>query len=127
MRGLALCLWGLLGLGVGCSASGKDGQGEAARAAAKPAALEAAPARAVSTADAAARLSAQLAPRLSQSPANVTSVVHSDGRRGLRLNGSFSQAQIARIGADGRLTTTCVDNLDAAERAIRGEAEGATP
>jgi hypothetical protein len=34
---------------------------------------------------------------------------------------------MARVGADGRLTTTCVDNLAAAERVIRGDAEGAAP
>jgi hypothetical protein len=40
------------------------------------------------------------------------------------VNGGFSQAQMARIGADGRVTTACVDNLAAAEAMM---IEGVTP
>jgi len=102
----------LVGLLLGCTAGKKAG--EQARAAAEPAALESA------STDAAARLSARLAPRLSQTPANLTPVARTDGRRSLRVNGAFSQAQMARLGADGRLTTACVDNLAAAEQMING-------
>ena len=107
MRGRASCLVllvVLLGCAFGCTSTEK--KAESARAVAKPAAL------------------ARLAPRLSQTPANLTPVTRSDGRRSLRVNGGFSQAQMARIGADGRVTTACVDNLAAAEAMM---IEGATP
>ncbi len=118
MRGRAACLFLLAGLSLGCTAG--ETKGEPARAVAKPAALQSASGN---SADAAARLSARLAPRLSQTAANLTPVARSDGRRSVRVNGGFSQAQLARLGADGRLTTACVDNLAAAERMI----DGATP
>jgi hypothetical protein len=78
--------------------------------------------RSASAADARARLSEQLAPSLSRSSAGLTEVVHRDGRRSLRVNKGFRQAQLARLGADGRVTTACVDNLPAAERFISEDA-----
>jgi hypothetical protein len=115
MRALALCL--ALGLG-GCAANG----GQKVEREQHAAAVETAALRSASVADAKARLSEQLAPSLSRSSAGLSEVVHEDGRRSLRVNNGLRQAQLARIGADGRVTTTCVDNLPAAERFIRQDA-----
>jgi len=105
MRGRASCLVLLVGLLLSCAFGCAEEKGEPARVVAQSAAL------------------ARLAPRLSQAPATLTPVTRSDGRRSLRVNGGFSQAQLARVGADGRVTTACVDNLAAARAII----EGATP
>ena len=116
MRRLALCL--VLGVCFGCGANREH---EAARASSRASALQASQAE-----DAAAKLSARLAPRLARSSANLTEVVHPDGRRSLRVNGGFSQAQMARVDASGQVATECVDTLPAAERAMRPiDAEGA--
>jgi hypothetical protein len=106
MRGRVSCLVLLVVLLLGCALGCTEKKGEPARAVAKSAAL------------------ARLAPRLSQTPANLTPVTRSDGRRSLRVNGGFSQAQMARLGADGRVTTVCVDNLAAADAMM---IEGAKP
>lgn len=74
-------------------------------------------------ADAEARLLARLAPRLEQSSAGLTPVTRKDGGRSLRMNGTFSQAQIARRNSDGSLSTTCVDDIEAAKVALRGAAQ----
>ena len=108
MRRLALCL--VLGLGLGCGANGPSPDNERARTPAR--------AEALAADDAANRLRARLAPRLSRSSASLTEVVHPNGRRSLRVNGRFSQAQLARIDGSGRVVTECVDNLPAAERAL---------
>lgn len=93
MRALALCL--VLGLGLGCRANDRN--------------------------DAPARAVAQIAPRLSRSSAGLTEVVHPDGRRSLRVNGTFSQAQIARVTASGEIVTECVDSAPSAARALSAE------
>lgn len=111
MRRRALGWVLLVGVGLGC--------GEPARPAAKSAAL--------ASDDAAARLSARLAPRLAQTSEDVTIVTRPDGRRSVRLNGSFSRAQMARLRADGTVETECVDTLPAAERVLRAAADGAAP
>lgn len=115
MRAFALCL--ALGLG-GCGTNGgQKVDREPQAAAVEPAAL-----RSAAAADARARLIEQLAPSLARSSAGLTEVVNADGRRSLRVNNGLRQAQLARLGADGRVTTACVDNLPAAERFIRQDA-----
>jgi len=116
MRGLACSLLVAVGLLSGCGTNG--GRGGAA-AQAKAAALE--------KGDAQARLIAQLAPRLEQKSASLTPVTRADGGRSLRVNGHFSQAQMARVDASGVVTATCVDNVTAAARFVEGDAAGAKP
>jgi hypothetical protein len=103
MRGLACSL--VLGLVlVGC------GNGRSSEAKAVSVALH--------SDDAAARLLSQLAPRLERKASALTPVTRADGGRSLRVNGRFSQAQIARVDASGALSATCVDNLEAAARVV---------
>lgn len=100
----------------GCGAAPKEERA--------PRRLEAAAAPLSSDANGAhARLLSQLAPRLEQSRASLTEVTRKDGGRSLRMDGRFSQAQLARRNSDGTVTTTCVDNIEAAKLALRGAAQ----
>ena len=112
MRGLAFFLGLFLGLSAGCGTNGGTAEGKAPEA--RSAALE------QSTSQ--ARLIAQLAPRLEQRGRNLTPVTRADGGRSLRMNGHFSQAQMARVNADGSVTATCVDNVEAAARVVHRDA-----
>lgn len=108
MRG-ARCWAVLVWLALGCGTQPGVPEAKASRSAA----LQRAGSR--------SRLLSQLAPRLEQRGASLTPVMRSDGGRSLRTNGRFSQAQMARIGADGAVTTHCVDSLEAAAQVVRGD------
>jgi len=109
MRAVLLAVFSLL---AGCGAAPDERSATRREATAAPLSSAAL--------DAEARLLSQLAPRLDQSAASLTPVTRQDGGRSLRMNGRFSQAQIARRKSDGSVATTCVDNLEAAKAALRG-------
>lgn len=118
MRGLA-CGLGLLVLGLGSGCGTAKGGGDAARVEPSASALQ--------KSDAQARMLSQLAPRLEQKSAALTEVTRADGGRSLRVNGRFSQAQLARVDASGAITTTCVDSLEAAAHVLADDASGSEP
>jgi hypothetical protein len=67
---------------------------------------------------------AELIERLRMPLSRDTSDLHWEPRPGgsavARLRGRAQHAILARVGADGRVQTTCVDDLAGAERALAG-------
>jgi hypothetical protein len=61
----------------------------------------------------------RLAPRLSKSQDGLVWRKRKDGGYGVRLEGRFSHATLAQRGPDGRITTTCVDDVRQAEQLLK--------
>lgn len=68
---------------------------------------------------------------LSRSTTGLREVVRPDGSAGVDLQGRFMSASIARLDANGKVETTCVEDAEAAAAFLHGEsggcAEHATP
>ncbi len=67
-----------------------------------------------------------LAPSLSRSTDGLVAVPLAGGGERVDLQGRFQSAAVAKIGADGKLVTDCVDSVEAAEAFLRARPPAAT-
>jgi hypothetical protein len=64
----------------------------------------------------------QMKSSLNQSDVGLEFINHPDGSTSVDLQGRYQSVSIAKIGADGRPQTTCVDTHEAARAALDGTA-----
>jgi len=70
------------------------------------------------TPEQARELEEQMKASLSHSDEGLEFIDHPDGSTSVDLQGRFQNMSIAHIGPDGRVHTTCVDDHDAARKAL---------
>ena len=63
----------------------------------------------------------ELRQMLNRSSEGLVFVEHPDGRVSVDLQGRFMNAAVAKVGQDGRLEQTCVQNVEEAEVFLDGE------